>query len=66
VGRGRLPLYREFIPDMATLSGFGISPAQQQQNLRDYLQQFANDPEFTNRFRNVSQASQAAQLIEML
>jgi uncharacterized delta-60 repeat protein len=66
VGRGRMPLYREFIPDMATLSGFGISDSVKQQNLADYLQQFSNDTEFVSRFQAVSQASQAAQLIAML
>lgn len=54
VGKGRLPLYREFFSDMATLSGFNIPTDVQQQNLQDYLQQFSNDPEFVNLFQPVS------------
>jgi hypothetical protein len=66
VGKARLPLYREFVSDMATLSGFGLPPEVQQQNLQDFLLQFSNDAEFINRFQSVSAPSQAAQLITML
>lgn len=66
VGRGRLPLYREFVPDMATLSSFGLSDSARQQNLSDYLQQFSSDPGFITRFQSVSQPSQAVQLLQML
>jgi hypothetical protein len=66
LGRGRLPLYKEFIPDMATLSGFNLTPAQQQQNMQDYLQEFSSAPEFINRFQAVAQPNQAEQLIQML
>ncbi|MBD0369759.1 MAG: DUF11 domain-containing protein [Pyrinomonadaceae bacterium] len=66
VGMGRLPLYREFIPDMATLSGFNIPPAVQQQNIQDYLQDFTSKPEFINRFSDALLPSQAATLIQKL
>jgi hypothetical protein len=66
VGRGRLPLYRELIPDMATLSGFNVPASVQQQNLEDYLQQFTTNQEFINRYGSVSQPSQATELIELM
>jgi hypothetical protein len=66
VGMDRLPLYREFIPDMATLSGFNLTPAQKQQNFFDYLQDFTSKQEFINRFQDVSLPSQAALYIERL
>jgi hypothetical protein len=66
VGMNRLPLYREFIPDMASLSGFNLTPASQQQNLADYLQEFTSKQEFQNRFQDVSQPAQAALYIERL
>jgi hypothetical protein len=66
IGMGRLPLYDEFMPDMAALSGFDIPPAVQQQNLSDYLQEFTSRVEFQNRFQGALLPSQAAQLIQML
>jgi hypothetical protein len=66
VGLGRLPFYREFIPDMATLSGFNLSQAQQQQNLEDYLQQFTARPEFQSRYQGYLLPSQAAQFIQLM
>ncbi|MBD0373651.1 MAG: hypothetical protein ICV60_22645, partial [Pyrinomonadaceae bacterium] len=66
VGMGRLPRYAEFVPDMASLSGYGISDSIKQQNLSDYLQQFASKTEFTNRFTGALQPSEAAQLIQKL
>jgi hypothetical protein len=66
VGMGRLPRYAEFIPDMASLSGFGISDNIRRQNLQDYLQQFAAKTEFTGRFSDSLQPEQAAQLITRL
>ena len=63
VGMGRLPRYTEFTSDMASLSGFGISDTVRQQNLQDFLQLFSNKPEFTNRFSDALQPSQASQLI---
>jgi hypothetical protein len=66
VGMNRLPRYSEFTPDMASLSGFGIPESVQQQNLQDYLQQFTSKQEFTNRFSDALQPSQAARLVEKL
>jgi hypothetical protein len=66
VGMNRLPRYSEFTPDMASLSGFGISETIRQQNLQDYLQQFTSKAEFTNRFSDALQPSQASRLIEKL
>jgi hypothetical protein len=66
VGMGRLPRYSEFIPDMSTLSGFGIPESVQQQNLRDYTQQFSSRTEFTSRFNDSLLASQAETLIQKL
>ncbi|MBD0372849.1 MAG: DUF4214 domain-containing protein [Pyrinomonadaceae bacterium] len=63
VGMGRLPRYAEFIPDMATLSGFGIPDSVKQQNLADYLQQFTAKQEFINRFSDALLTTQAATLI---
>jgi glucose/arabinose dehydrogenase len=63
VGMGRLPKYAEFIPDMATLSSFGISDAVKEQNLQDYLQQFAAKSEFTNRFAGTLLTTQAADFV---
>lgn len=66
VGMNRLPRYNEFTPDMASLSGFGLSEAIQQQNLSDYLQQFTSKQEFINRFQGALQPAQAATLIQRL
>ncbi|MBD0372726.1 MAG: tandem-95 repeat protein [Pyrinomonadaceae bacterium] len=66
VGAGRLPRYNEFVPDMAALSGFGLSDSVKQQNLSDYLEQFTAKPEFTVRFGVALQPSQAAMLIQKL
>ncbi|HKS28088.1 MAG TPA: cadherin-like domain-containing protein [Pyrinomonadaceae bacterium] len=66
VGMGRLPSYREFIPDMATLSGFNLTQAQQDQNLQDYLEQFTARSEFQNRYQGYLLPSQAAQFIDLM
>ncbi|MBD0373371.1 MAG: DNA/RNA non-specific endonuclease [Pyrinomonadaceae bacterium] len=66
VGMNRLLRYSEFIPDMASLSGFGLSDAIQQQNLFDYLQQFTSKIEFTTRFSDALLPSQAETLIQKL
>ncbi|MBD0370785.1 MAG: DUF11 domain-containing protein [Pyrinomonadaceae bacterium] len=66
VGIGRLPLYMEFIPDMALLKTFNVPPAEQQQNLDVYLQEFTSKPGFITRFGDSLQPSQAAQLISKL
>ncbi|HKS26423.1 MAG TPA: Calx-beta domain-containing protein [Pyrinomonadaceae bacterium] len=66
VGMGRLPRYAEFVPDMSGLSGFGLSDAVKQQNLADYIAEFAAKQEFTNRFSDALQPSQAATLIQKL
>jgi uncharacterized repeat protein (TIGR01451 family) len=66
VGLGRLPRYSEFVPDMASLSGFGLSDAVKQQNLADYLEEFATKQEFVSRFSDSLQPSQAATLISKL
>jgi uncharacterized repeat protein (TIGR01451 family) len=66
VGMGRLPRYAEFAPDMASLSGFGLSDAVKQQNLADYLEEFAAKPGFVNRFSDALLPSQAATLISKL
>ncbi|HEX8746165.1 MAG TPA: carboxypeptidase regulatory-like domain-containing protein [Pyrinomonadaceae bacterium] len=63
VAMNRLPRYSEFIPDMATLSGFGLPANVQEQNLHDYLQQFSQKAEFTNRFAGTLSTAQAAELI---
>jgi hypothetical protein len=60
---GRLPFYAEFIPDMATLSGFGIPANVEQQNLADYLESFSQRAEFINRFQGALLTTQAADLI---
>jgi hypothetical protein len=66
VGLNRLPRLSDFTPAMGKLSGFGLSEAEQQQNLADYLQQFTGNLEFTNRFQDALQPSQAATLIQKL
>jgi hypothetical protein len=63
VAIGRLPRYAEFIPDMASLSGFGIPDSVREQNLQDYLMHFTNRAEFLDRFTGAMQPSEAAQLI---
>ncbi|HKS27498.1 MAG TPA: PQQ-dependent sugar dehydrogenase [Pyrinomonadaceae bacterium] len=63
VGMGRLLGYAEFMHDMGLLRGFGLSGAEQQQNLDAYLQEFAGKLEFTNRFSDALQPSQASTLI---
>ncbi|HYO91393.1 MAG TPA: Calx-beta domain-containing protein, partial [Pyrinomonadaceae bacterium] len=66
VGMGRLPRYVEFIPAMASLSGFGLSDAVQQQNLAEYLQNFTNKEEFVNRFQGSLPNWEAALFIQKL
>ncbi|MBD0369797.1 MAG: PQQ-dependent sugar dehydrogenase [Pyrinomonadaceae bacterium] len=66
VGIGRLPLYLEFVPDMALLKTFNVPVAEQQQNLDLYLQEFTNKSGFINRFGDSLQSSEAAQLITKL
>jgi hypothetical protein len=63
VGLNRLPRYAEFTPDMSSLSGFGLSDTVRQQNLSDYLQQFTSRQEFSNRFSDALEPSQASTLI---
>ena len=63
VGLNRMPRYREFIPDMAGLSGFNVPAGTQQQNIQDYLQEFTGKQEFTTRFQGALLPSQAAELI---
>ncbi|HKS30068.1 MAG TPA: NF038122 family metalloprotease [Pyrinomonadaceae bacterium] len=66
VGMNRLPKYVEFTPDMASLSGFGLSDAVKEQNLSDYLQQFTAKQEFQTRFAGALQTTEAAALIQKL
>jgi hypothetical protein len=66
VGTGGLPRYNEFTPELATISGFGLADGVRQQNLQDYLQQFAARTAFTNRFGDALQPSQAALLVQKL
>jgi hypothetical protein len=54
------------MPDMATLSGFDIPAALQEQNLQEYLQQFTARSEFQSRYQGFLLPSQAAQFIQLL
>ena len=49
LGVGRLPRYAEFIPDMASISGFA-SAAEQEQNIADFIALFMARGEFTSRY----------------
>jgi len=66
VGLNRLPLYAEYNPDSAQLRGFGLTTAEQQQNLNNYLLDLGSRTEFVNRYAGVAATSQATQLIQLL
>ena len=69
VGLGRLPDYAtEYNPDSAQLRGFGLTPAQIQGNLDNYLTELAARPEFATRYASVSgnNTTDATALIQML
>jgi len=66
LGLNRLPLYAEFNPDSAELRGFGLTSAEQQQNLDNYLLELGGRTEFVNRYATVAATSQATQLIQLL
>jgi glucose/arabinose dehydrogenase len=66
VALNRLPQYGEFVSDMLILSGFNLTPAQQQQKMAEFLQMFTNKGEFSLRLQDVSQPSAAALLIQRL
>ncbi|MGI8565706.1 MAG: NF038122 family metalloprotease [Pyrinomonadaceae bacterium] len=46
---GRRPLYTEFIPDMASLSGFQ-TPAEQEQNIVEFIDRFMSRTDFMQRY----------------
>jgi hypothetical protein len=66
LGLNRLPLYTEFNADAAELRGFGLTAAEQQQNLDNYLLELGSRTEFVNRYAAVAATSQATQLIQLL
>jgi hypothetical protein len=65
LGVGRLPRYAEFIPDMASISGFA-SAAEQEQNIADFIALFMARGEFTSRYGASIPASGAAQFVQQL
>jgi fibronectin-binding autotransporter adhesin len=66
VGLNRLPLYAEYNPDSAQLRGFGLTTAEQTQNLNNYLTELGARAEFVNRYAAVATTGQATQLIQLL
>ncbi|MDQ2975949.1 MAG: hypothetical protein M3R69_11145 [Acidobacteriota bacterium] len=69
VGLARLPDYgTEYNPDSAQLRGFGLTPAEIQGNLDNYLAELGARPEFATRYASVSgnNTSAATALIQML
>ncbi|MBA2645274.1 MAG: DUF4214 domain-containing protein [Pyrinomonadaceae bacterium] len=62
---GRLPKYGEFVPDMASISGFA-TPAEQEQNLADFVAAFMQRPEFKAKYAGLATAGNAAQFIASL
>ena len=66
LGLNRLPLYTEYNADSAQLRGFGLSTAEQQQNLNNYLLDLGSRTEFVNRYAGVATTGQATQLIQLL
>lgn len=69
VGLNRLPDFAaEYNPDSAQLRGFGLTPAQIQTNLDNYLLELGARPEFVSRYASVSgnNTSEATQLIQLL
>jgi hypothetical protein len=68
VGLNRLPLYAEYNPDAAQLRGFGLTPAQIQGNLDNYLLELGARTEFATRYASVSgnNTTDATALIQML
>ena len=62
---GRLPKYTEFVPDMASLSGFA-TPAEQQQNISDFIAAFMARSEFTTKYGASIPASSAEQFVSQL
>jgi TolB protein len=62
---GRLPKYVEFVPDMASLSGFA-TPAEQQQNISDFIAAFMGRAEFTTKYGAAIPATSAEQFVAQL
>lgn len=62
---GRLPLYREFIPDMASISGYGLSPEKREQKMAAFIDGFMQRQEFADRYGAITKAN-AAQFISTL
>ncbi|MDQ3685583.1 MAG: NF038122 family metalloprotease [Acidobacteriota bacterium] len=54
----RRPIYTEFVPDMASLSGFQ-TPAEQEQNIADFIAKFMNGSEFIQRYGTPASANAA-------
>ena len=61
VAFGRKPLYAEFIPDMAKVSGF-LSPAELEAAKVAFVDEFMTRPEFTNKFNGTTDT----QYVDML
>lgn len=61
---GRLPQYREFIPDMASISGYGLSADEQEKNVAAFINGFMQRPEFADKYG--LQTTNAAQFIRAL
>jgi thermitase len=62
---GRLPLYREFIPDMAYISGYGLSAGQQEQKVAAFTSGFMQRQEFADKYGPAT-AANAARFISAL
>jgi hypothetical protein len=63
---GRLPKYTEFVPDVASLSGFA-SEQEQQQNISDFIAAFMQRGEFFTRYTGLTTtAASAAQFVAKL
>jgi hypothetical protein len=60
---GRKPLYSEFMPDLAKVSGF-LSDAQLEANKVAFVQEFMGRTEYTNRYGTLSNAAFVDTLIQ--
>ncbi|HVF27256.1 MAG TPA: NF038122 family metalloprotease [Pyrinomonadaceae bacterium] len=58
------PLYAEFIPDMASLSGFQTS-AEQEQNIAEFVAKFMGSPGFVQRYGTPTSANAAAFIAQL-
>ncbi|MBA2647131.1 MAG: S8 family serine peptidase [Pyrinomonadaceae bacterium] len=62
---GRLPKYTEFIPDMASISGFQ-TVAENEASKAEFIGGFMNKPEFTAKYVGLTTAGSAAQFVMKL